>query len=351
LHQGGADRRFSNATLLTVFVATGKGAASLGSRANSLPGTPGGSSPIQPLAQEAAMKSALAGTALHQATASISAVVDGHDMKLGNGFTAKHFSEDKFDGLIDPVVMVDHFHMTAPTFEPHPHAGISAVTYVFEDTRGVHHNYDSLGNIGPIRPGDLHWFAAGRGAVHTEQPEGHDKPHVHALQIFVNLPASMKYDDPYAVHVNAEDMPELKTDGVRVRVVAGEAHGLRSPAVLPRPFTLLDAFLDDGRDFDHLLQAGWNAMVCVVAGKVAVSQGGTEMVVKAGQSLGIGAQQAAQLVFSAKGDVHFAILAGEALNEPLVKYGPFVMNTQEQMQDRVESYRRGDFGKLEMSGR
>jgi redox-sensitive bicupin YhaK (pirin superfamily) len=296
------------------------------------------------------MKTETAGTALQEHTVSFSSVVDGQDMKLGKGFTARHFSEDKFDGLIDPVVIVDHFHMTSPTFDPHPHAGISAVTYAFEDTRGVHYNYDSMGNDGPIRPGDLHWFAAGRGAVHTEQPEGDAKPHVHALQIFVNLPAAMKYDDPYAVHVNAEDMPVLQAEGVRVRVVAGETHGLRSPAVLPHPFTLLDAFLDDRQRFTHSLDVGWNAMVCVVSGKVAVSQGSTEVVVKAGQSLGIGAHRLAQLAFRAKGNAHFAILAGEALNEPLVKYGPFVMNTQEQMEDRIESYRRGEFGALQIPG-
>lgn len=280
----------------------------------------------------------------------LSAAVEGHPMTLGKGFTALHFSEDKFNGLIDPVVMVDHFHMTSPTFEPHPHAGISAVTYVFEDTRGVHYNYDSLGNFGPIRPGDLHWFAAGRGAVHTEQPEGDQKPHVHALQIFVNLPAAMKFDEPYAVHVNAEDMPELRTEGCRVRVVAGETHGLRSPAGLPRPFTLLDAYLDAGQRFNHDLAAGWNAMICVVSGSVVVRQGESERVLRAGQSLGCGAVAAARLVIEARGDAHFALLAGEALKEPLVKYGPFVMNTQEQMAERIEAYRNGEFGTLEMPG-
>jgi hypothetical protein len=123
-----------------------------------------------------------------------------HDLVIGDFFRAKHFGEQEFNGLIDPVVMLDHFHMTGPTFDPHPHAGISAVTYVFEDATGAHVNYDSLGNRGPINPGALHWFAAGRGAVHTEQPEG-DGRHVHALQIFVNMPASKKLNAPNAVHV------------------------------------------------------------------------------------------------------------------------------------------------------
>ena len=82
----------------------------------------------------------------------ISKPVAGHDMRIGSGFTAKHLPEDAFQGLIDPVVMVDHFHMTSPTFQPHPHAGISAVTYMFEDSTSPHVNYDSMGNNGPIQP-------------------------------------------------------------------------------------------------------------------------------------------------------------------------------------------------------
>ncbi|MGL5321039.1 MAG: pirin family protein, partial [Aeromonas veronii] len=113
----------------------------------------------------------------------LSAPVKGQPLRIGSGFEASHFGEHFFNGLIDPVAMVDHFQMTAPTFEPHPHAGISAVTYLFEDSTSPHVNYDSLGNQGPIEPGALHWLAAGRGAVHTEQPEG-ASPYVHALQIF-----------------------------------------------------------------------------------------------------------------------------------------------------------------------
>ena len=150
----------------------------------------------------------------------VSTGIAGHSVVIGDAFRATHFDEQEFGGLIDPVVMLDHFHMTGPTFAPHPHAGISAVTYMFEDAIGAHVNYDSLGNHGPINPGALHWFAAGRGAVHTEQPEG-DGRHVHALQIFVNLPAGKKLSAPYAVHVEANDIPEFNSPGVRVRVVTG----------------------------------------------------------------------------------------------------------------------------------
>lgn len=153
----------------------------------------------------------------------LSAPVKGQPLRIGSGFEASHFGEHFFNGRIDPVVMVDHFQMTAPTFEPHPHAGISAVTYLFEDSTAPHVNYDSLGNQGPIEPGALHWLAAGRGAVHTEQPEG-ASPYVHALQIFVNLPANQKMASPFAVHAAAATIPEFHGEGVRVRVVAGHSN-------------------------------------------------------------------------------------------------------------------------------
>jgi redox-sensitive bicupin YhaK (pirin superfamily) len=279
----------------------------------------------------------------------ISEIVAGHDMRIGDSFKAKHFAENSFKGLIDPVVMLDHFHMTAPTFEPHPHAGISAVTYVFEDSASPHFNYDSLGNHGPIHAGDLHWFVAGRGAVHTEQPEG-THPHVHALQIFVNLPAHQKLIDPHAVHVDAADMPVFQVPGVRVRVVTGESHGVHSPAVLPQPFTFLDCFLDAGRAFEHVIPAGWNAMIYSVQGALILEGDGFSGAQALAQAEAIGVA-GATVRLTAADAAHFVVLSGPALNEPMIKHGPFVMNTAVQMNDRLQAYQRGEFGQLELPTR
>lgn len=283
----------------------------------------------------------------------ISAVVAGHDMTIRDGFRAKHFGEQSFAGLMDPVVMLDHFHMSAPTFAPHPHAGISAVTYMFEDALGAHVNYDSLGNHGPIHPGALHWFAAGRGAVHTEQPEG-DGHHVHALQIFVNLPASQKYDAPYAFDVAPSEIPEVLAPGVRVRVVCGSSNGVTAAknAELPRPFTLLDGFLTEGAVFRHDLSRGGNATVCVISGRLDVDVAGETRRLSAGEALGIGLQahathDALSLALHAGPDTHFVVLGGPAINEPIAKHGPFVMNTVEQLNDRIAAFRRGEFGELD----
>ena len=285
----------------------------------------------------------------------VSHVVAGHDMAIGEAFRAKHFEERAFGGLMDPVVMLDHFHMTGPTFAPHPHAGISAVTYMFEDATGAHVNYDSLGNHGPINPGALHWFAAGSGAVHTEQPEGEEQ-HVHALQIFVNLPASKKFDAPYAVHVEPQDIPEFKAPGVRVRVVSGSSNGVRAAhsIQLPEPFTLLDGFLSRSSATSHELLRGWNAMIYAVSGALRVEVGGAVRQLMAGEAVGVALEKGAteggvaiRLVSDEGG--HFVILSGPALNEPIAKHGPFVMNTREQLEDRIRAFENGEFGQLVMT--
>ena len=246
--------------------------------------------------------------------------VAGHNMKIGAGFSARHFGEDSFDGLVDPVLMLDHFRMTAPTFGAHRHAGISAVTYVFEDSIGSQMNHDSLGNHGPIRPGHLHWMVAGGGAVHDEQPEGKDVE-VHGLQIFVNLPAAKKSMQPYAVQVDAAHMPEFQSPGVRVRVVVGVSNGLTSAATLPQPFTLLDGFLSAQAEFRHTLEPGWDAMVYVVSGRLHLGIGDARRVIESGHAVGIGlfkSAVAAELHFTTGDDEasHFVLLCGPALREP-----------------------------------
>lgn len=242
-------------------------------------------------------------------------------MKIDDGFTARHFGEADFGNLIDPVLMLDHFRMTAPTFGAHAHAGISAVTYVFEDSNGSHMNHDSLGNHGPIHPGHLHWMVAGRGAVHDEQPEGREFE-VHALQIFVSLSAAQKFIDPYAVHVDAKQMPEFRSAGVRVRVVVGETNGLRSDAALPEPFTLLDGFVQPQAEFRHTLKPGWGAMVYIVSGRLHLcADGAAPCMIESGHAVGVALPKGAgttQLRFAADGDEasHFVILSGRALQEP-----------------------------------
>ena len=131
----------------------------------------------------------------------------GEPHRIGSNFSAAHFSEEAFDGRMDPLLMVDHFVMTGPTFEPHLHAGISAVTVMFEDATGHFLNRDTLGRDVALEPGDLYWLAAASGAAHEERPA--EGARVHALRVFVNLPARLKAQPARALHVRAADIPSL----------------------------------------------------------------------------------------------------------------------------------------------
>ena len=113
---------------------------------------------------------------------------------------------------MDPIIMVDHYTMTSPTFGEHPHAGLSAISLLFEDTVGQFHNRDSLGNDFDMQPGDLYWLNSGSGAVHDEAPREGSK--IHGLQIFVNLPAHLRHQDPSSLLVQKDSMPILEGDGV-----------------------------------------------------------------------------------------------------------------------------------------
>jgi len=96
--------------------------------------------------------------------------VTGTCFSIGNGFEAQSLKHEQFDGLMDPLVMIDHYTMTTPTFGAHPHAGMSSVSILFEDSEGVFNNRDSLGNNIDLLPGDAYWLMAGRGAIHDEKP-------------------------------------------------------------------------------------------------------------------------------------------------------------------------------------
>ncbi len=244
-----------------------------------------------------------------QATASqISAPTQGRPLPIGNHFFAHSFRAKDFGDLMNPLLMVDHFWMREDTFGPHRHEGISALTYVFPDSGSPHHNIDSMGNELPIEPGDLHWFAGGRGAEHHEFPALEGSV-VHALQIFVDLPAPLKQAAPFALHLSADDVPLLQTAGAQVRVVAGELNGVRSPLRTPQPFWLLDGYLEPGSTIDIPVPVGWGAWLYAVDG--AISLGAAQL--PSGRAVALRNDQPSLTIASAERS-HFVLMAGAAQN-------------------------------------
>ncbi|TBR43967.1 pirin family protein [Marinomonas agarivorans] len=288
----------------------------------------------------------------------ISSVVKGSPIGIGSGFTAHTFREAAFDQHMDPLALVDHYVMTEPTFGPHPHAGLSAVSVLFEDSEGKFHNRDSLGNDFDILPGDLYWLKAGSGAVHDEAPRAGAR--IHGLQVFVNLPAQYKQDAPVSKHVSAHTMPVIEKEGVRVRVVLGESNqivGATSPAL---PMTILDGYLSGNGIFKHDINAGENAWLYAIESDITVETPQGTITLKAGDAvalsnlnhdgvLSIALSCAAFTVPSSitSSKAHFALFSAKPIKEAFVQKGPFIMSNEQEIKQAERNYAAGLFGRLD----
>lgn len=283
-------------------------------------------------------------------TASITAPQGGNALKIGAGFTANAFRERDFAGAMDPLVMVDHYRMSEATFGAHPHAGLSAVSVLFEDSEGKFHNRDSLGNDFDLMPGDLYWLKAGSGAVHDEAPGAGAR--IHGLQVFVNLPARMKQDAPESLRVNSQDMPVLKTDGNRVRVVLGDSNGITGQVSPALPMTILDGKIAAGSTFAHDLQAGENGWLYAIEGEIEIIVAGEKVRLQAGESIAIEATSGSatntiEFTNVADSGAHFVLFAAVPVKEAFVQKGPFVMNNEVEIAQVEADYAAGKLGHLE----
>ena len=272
--------------------------------------------------------------------------VRGRPVQIGTGFSALGFKHDSFDGLMDPLVMVDHFTMSEPTFGPHPHAGMSAVSILFEDSEGRFHNRDSLGNDLDLMPGDLYWLAAGRGAVHDEKPRPGSR--THALQVFVNLPSRCKQQAPDALHVRAADMPVLAADGSSVRIVLGSSNGVqgaRSPAL---PLTILDAHLSAGGRFVHAMPADADAWLLAVGGDAQIAVAASTIALREGFAVAVrSGPTALPLAMTSAGGAHLAMLQGDPIRERFVQRGPFVMSNTAALAAVTAAHAAGRLGSID----
>jgi len=274
--------------------------------------------------------------------------VQGKPFSIGTGFAALNFAHTMYAGAMDPFIMVDHFTMTEPTFGPHAHAGLSAVTILFEESEGAFNNRDSLGNDIDLMPGDLYWLKAGRGAVHDEKPRPGAR--TKALQVFVNLPARMKYDAPESLYVKSADMPVHIGNGYRTRLMLGESDGLKgnnSPAL---PITIIDAYLEETASFAHEVPSEQSALLLAIDGSIGIQIGDRMLSLESGTSVSIRAKKNAQnLILVGNSKAHFVILQAEPLGEPFVQRGPFAMSTENEVAAMFEAHAAGELGSLNES--
>jgi len=271
---------------------------------------------------------------------------------VGDGFPVRNlFPSNELDREVDPFLMLDyagprHF---PPTDHPrgvgeHPHRGFETVTILYE---GAVAHRDSAGNAGVIGPGDVQWMTAASGVVHEEMHEAHWAKQggtFRAIQLWVNLPQAHKMSAPaYQTLVNG-DIPAVELEGGsgRLRVIAGTFRGHKGPARTFTPVELYDLQLQADTRFELTLPEEHNTSVFVLEGRVSVNGSGA-----AGEAELIVTKGHGSLVrLEALEDSRLLIMSGKPINEPIARYGPFVMNTRAELVQAVEDYQRGRMGHL-----
>lgn len=248
---------------------------------------------------------------------------------------------------IDPFLHVVNFRMSGPTFEPHPHAGFAAVTYMFPDSEGSFRNRDSLGDDSVIRPGDCHWTWAGAGMVHDEVNTVNGEV-AHGLQIFVNLPAAHELDAPRGIRLARETMATRDFGGGRMILAFGAIGDLATP--LPGvPAGAGDASLADlelraGGELAILLDPARNAFVLGIAGETVVGDPGAGLPLRAGEALRL--EGGGECRFGSAGGARLALFAGTPLREPVIFHGPFALSSRERLVEAIGRYQAGGMGRL-----
>ena len=241
----------------------------------------------------------------------------------------------------DPFLLFDHFAFNDPVegpirgFPMHPHRGIETVTYMLEGS--VQHR-DSLGNSGLIGAGDVQWMTSGRGILHEEMPRRGPSGNIYGFQLWVNLPAAQKMGQPRYQEVNAATIPSTTKDGATVRVVAGTFNGTRGPVTEISASPLyLDVRLAAASRFVCPIPSGHTALAYVFEGRGKFSGDEVESV----RMIAFG--DGDQIEVETESGVRFMLIAGMPFREPIVPYGPFVMNTVEEIQQTLAELRNGTF--------
>lgn len=242
---------------------------------------------------------------------------------------------------LDPFLMLDAFGSDKPDdyiagFPDHPHRGFETITYMLA---GRMRHRDSAGHEGLLESGGVQWMTAGRGVIHSEIPQ-QESGVMEGFQLWLNLPASDKLCTPWYRDFAAADLPRFVTDaGVAVTVIAGESHGVAGAVKREMTAPLyLDIHLPAGGKFCQTLPPGHNAFLYVYRGEIAVAGA---MVPAQRMAILANEPEADGVVIEADSEARVLLMAGQPLNEPIVQYGPFVMNSEQEVYQALADYREG----------
>jgi len=280
-------------------------------------------------------------------------IITGRPTSDGAGVKLTRVLTNNLQRRLDPFLMLDAFRSDDPNdylagFPDHPHRGFETVTYMIA---GRMRHRDSAGHEGLLQHGGVQWMTAGSGVVHSEMPEQEDGV-MEGFQLWLNLPARDKMTTPWYRDIPSNEIPEFTTeDSVAVRVIAGESHGVQGAMTREATQPLyLDITLPAGTSFAQALPAGHNAFVYVFRGSALVGDAeasgdaGLQRVEDKQMAILANTEGSDGVVIRA-GDAEARVLlvAGKPLNESIAQYGPFVMNTQEEIFQAVRDFQAGKF--------
>ena len=268
-------------------------------------------------------------------------LVQGQATSDGAGVKLTRVLTQNLQRRLDPFLMLDAFATDNPGdyiggFPDHPHRGFETVSYMLQ---GRLRHRDSAGHEGLAVPGGVQWMTAGRGIVHSEMPEQEDGA-MEGFQLWLNLPARSKMMAPWYRDIAPAEVPEWRDDGVLARVIAGATHGVAG--AMQREGTeplYLDLHLDPGTAFEQPLPATHNAFVYVYRGELAV--GGTPVPRQRMAILANTPGSDGVVLRGGAAGARAILIAGRPLNEPIAQYGPFVMNTQQEIFEAVQEFQAG----------
>ncbi len=280
----------------------------------------------------------------------VSSIHDSHKAQPAPGLIVDRPLPGPGVDYVSPFLMIDHFgpETIKPGdkggLNPHPHRGFETVTFLLD---GVMEHHDSNGGHGVIRPDGAQWMTAGAGIVHAEYREktfAQEGGTVHGVQLWVNLPRRDKMTRPGYQDLPAASIPAVTVEGGVVRVIAGEQAGTKGAAKTFTPMQVLHIRLAAGGRAELAVKAGWSALAYAMVGSAAVS--GTAL---GERQMAVFANDGDGVVIEAHAPLEMLLLAGEPINEPVVSWGPFVMNTREEIVQARNDYAAGRMGTLEAS--
>ncbi len=280
----------------------------------------------------------------------IKTIIEPQYVMEGAGVKLRRSISPNASNLFDPFLLFDHFAFNDPIegpirgFPMHPHRGIETVTYILEGT--VNHR-DSLGNSGTIGPGDVQWMTSGRGILHEEMPRRGPSGVIYGFQLWVNLPAALKMSPPRYQGVNVGVIPNLEQNGGKIRIVAGEINGVQGPVtqISANPI-YIDVTLAPSAEFVQEIPFGHTALAYVFDGNGIFGEKRSYThaeEISAVKLVHFGDGDHIRAEASPDSPFRFMLMAGAPFREPIVPYGPFVMNTVEEIQQALMDLRNGTF--------